>query len=83
MVRERSICLHVFRKIHNSDCRHNRIGNLPGFCSDFHCNYFGCRAGHLGRVVPGVSINRQAYESGLTRSVVSTESGGYMRRCFR
>src|SRR5437867_137326 len=48
-------------KTRYSDRCDNRIGNLPGFCSDFHGNHFRDREGHLGSAGAGREYHGQAY----------------------
>src|SRR5438093_3768287 len=65
-------------KVGNSDYRTHRIRNFTDFWSRRHGNHFGYRARHLGALIPGVSITIKHTDSGLTRSVVSSETGNYV-----
>ena len=53
------------------------IGNVPESCADIRGNHFRYRERHVGAPIPGVSITVKHPESGLRKTVVSCERGGY------
>jgi len=50
---------------------------VPESCADIRGNHFRYRERHVGAPIPGVSITVKHPESGLRKTVVSCERGGY------
>src|SRR2546427_6147501 len=77
MARGTDISLHVFRRAGTAIVALIALGTCLSFAQTSTATILGVVRDTSGALVPGVSITVKHTESGLTRSVVSTESGGY------
>src|SRR5207244_4032480 len=77
MVRERSICLHVFGRFITAIVATIALGTCLSLAQTSTATILGVVRDTSGALVPGVSIAVKHTESGLTRTVVSGERGAY------
>src|SRR5437870_7056289 len=77
MVRRMGISVHVLGGFATAIVTTIALGTCLVFAQTSTATILGVVRDTSGALVPGVSITVKHTESGLTRSVVSTESGGY------